>query len=164
MRCGNLCLAGQDLSGLFQTLLQGGVHIAARSGFRLYRVLDCSEAVAHVLRQLIAVHTAARQLAHRRVTHLLLHVFNRALNGLRRHACAFVVTHLGRRREVDQCIAQPIERLTQFLCRGVKVRFQIACGHVRLVRQIHNALAEYLLTICFESHKNYLLNSHGVLM
>ena len=94
MRCGNLGLAGQDLSGLFQTLLQGGIHIAARSGFRLYRVLDGSEAVAHVLRQFVTVYTAARQLAHRCVTHLLLHVFNRALNGLRRHACAFVVTHL----------------------------------------------------------------------
>ena len=89
--------------------LQVGVRRGARVGFGLGGVLNRGQAIAHVLRQLVTVYAAARQLAHRRVTHLFLHVFDRALNGLRRHARTFAVAHLGRRREVDQCIAQSVE-------------------------------------------------------
>ena len=77
--------------------LHGAVRLGARVGFGLGGVLNRGQAVAHVLRQLVAVHAAARQLAHGRVTHLLLHVFDRVLNGLRRHARTRGVAQFSRR-------------------------------------------------------------------
>ena len=77
--------------------LQVSVRRGARIGFDSAGVLNRGQAVAHVLRQLVAVHAAARQLAHRRVTHLFLHVFDRVLNGLRRHARTRGVAQFSRR-------------------------------------------------------------------
>ena len=77
--------------------LQVGVRRGTRVGFGLGGMLDRGKAVAHVLRQLVTVHAAARQLAHRRITHLLLHVFDRVLNGLRRHARTRGVAQFSRR-------------------------------------------------------------------
>ena len=127
--------------------LQVSVHRGARVGFGLGGVLNRGQAVAHVLRQLVAVHAAARQLAHRRVTHLLLHVFDRVLNGLRRHARTRGVTQFSRRRELAQRVAQPVQRLPQLLRRGVEVRFQLRRLHVRLVGQVRQPLRERALPI-----------------
>ena len=77
--------------------LQVSVRRGARIGFGLGGMLNRGQAVAHVLRQLVAVHAAARQLAHGRVAHLFLHVFDRVLNGLRRHARTRGVAQFGRR-------------------------------------------------------------------
>ena len=63
--------------------LQIGVGRGARVGFGLGGMLNRGQAVAHVLRQLVTVHAAARQFSDRCVAHLLLHVFDRVLNGLR---------------------------------------------------------------------------------
>ena len=78
-------------------ILQVDVRRGARVGFGLGGVLNRGQAVAYVLCQLVAVHAAARQLAHGRVAHLFLYVFDRVLNGLCRHARTRGVAQLSRR-------------------------------------------------------------------